>query len=36
MNTFWKALGVVLVSLALWGCDGQPENRPLLRSGRKR
>ena len=27
MNTFWKALGVALVSLALWGCDGQPQSQ---------
>ena len=26
MNTFWKALGVALVSLALWGCGGQPQS----------
>ena len=23
MKTFWKLLGVLLVSLALWGCGGQ-------------
>ena len=27
MKTFWKALGVVLVSLALWGCGGQPQSQ---------
>ena len=27
MNTFWKALGVALVSLALWGCGGQPQSQ---------
>ena len=26
MNTFWKALGVALVSLSLWGCVGQPQS----------
>ena len=26
MNTFWKALGVALVSLSLWGCGGQPQS----------
>ena len=26
MHTFWKALGVALVSLSLWGCGGQPQS----------
>lgn len=30
MKTFWKLLGVLLVSLALCGCDGQPEKRPFI------
>ena len=30
MKTFWKLLGVLLVSLPLWGCDGQPEKRPSI------
>lgn len=26
MHTFWKALGVALVSLSLWGCGGQAKS----------
>lgn len=26
MKTFWKLLGVLLVSLALWGCGGQSQS----------